>query len=169
MPVKEGARGWGRTTPGAPVAGTNAIQTMTIGATPTGGTYTLRYLGLPTAPIAWNAVNVTLLASLQAALDAHPALGTNAVVATAGTLTAGVGTILLTFSGANHGRKVQPLIEVAVNALTPAATLGITTSTPGVDASHRGAPIGAPLIRTDTGVLHVNTGTPNAPTWTAQA
>ena len=36
----------------------------------------------------------------------------------------------------------------------------------GVSGSHVGAATGATLVRTDTGVLYVNTGTAASPTWT---
>jgi len=171
MAVKEGTRGWGRTMPGAPVVGVDAIYTLTFGATPTGGTYKLRFDGFTTPAIAWNAVNVTLLASLNAALDALPNVGTSGIVATAGTLTAGVGTVLLTASGTRFAKSVMSAtaFSIADNSLTPAATLTVSQTTAGTAATHRGAPIGAPATRVDTGILHVNTGTASAPIWTAQS
>ena len=172
MAVKEGARGWGRTMPGAPVVGVDAIYTLTFGATPTGGTYKLRFDGFTMLnSVAWNANNTTLLASLQAALDALPNVGTNGIVATAGTLLAGVGTVLLTASGTRFAKSVMSTtaFSIADNSLTPAATLTVSQTTAGVAATHRGAPIGAPVTRVDTGILHVNTGTPSSPVWTAQS
>lgn len=152
---------------GAPSAGTNAVQTLTIGGTPTAGTFKLIHEGFTSAAITWDAVNATLLAAINAALDLMPSLGTAGCVATAGTLTDGIGTITLTF-GANRAR--QPVgVFTYINALTGTApTLAVANTTPGVKATARGAAVGALLIRTDDGTLSQNTGTALAPTWTAR-
>jgi hypothetical protein len=156
------------TNAGAPVAGTNEVQTLTIGGTPSGGTFKLAFEGFTTAAITWSNVNATLLAAINAALDALPNGGTSAIVATAGTLTAGIGTVLLTFSGGNVQRKAVATMTVADNSLTGAApTLAIAETTPGVDATGRTAPTGAHLIDTTNGKLYINTSTTAlAPTWT---
>jgi hypothetical protein len=108
---------------GAPVAGTNEVQTLTIGGTPTGGSFKLAYEGRRTASIPWNATNATLLASLQAQLDAIT--GANWIVATAGTLTAGIGTILLTFSGGDVAhRAVNTIVDRYERAHRHRADLG---------------------------------------------
>ena len=167
MPIIEGTLGAPLTSAGAPVAGTNEVQTLTIGGTPTGGTFQMGFEGRGTADIAWSATNATLLANMNAAFDA--AYGAGAIVATAGTIVAGIGTVILTF-GANYARRAVPTMTIVQNALTGSApTLAIAETTPGVDATARGAARGALLVRLDTGVLHVNTGTALAPTWTAQA
>lgn len=152
---------------GAPTAGTNEVQTLTIGGTPTGGSFRMILEGRSTGDIAWNATNATLLASMNTAMDA--AFGTASVVATAGTLTAGIGTVTLTFGAAYARRAVANMSTY--NALTGTApTLAVAETTPGVDASYRGAATGSTLIRADTGILHQNTSvTAGAPTWTAQA
>jgi hypothetical protein len=99
------------------------------------------------------------------ALDAK--FGTASIVPTAGTLTAGIGTILLTFGGA-YARRDTALVS-ATNSLTGTApTLAVAVTTPGVDATGRGAAIGALLIDTTAGGLYSNTGTSYAPTWTAR-
>lgn len=163
MPVVENASAM-RYVAGAPVAGTNEVQTLTIGGTPTGGTFVLSYEGRSTTAIPWNSTNATLLASMQTALDA--AYGTNSIVAAAGTLTAGIGTITLTFGG-NLARKAVVNMVVANNSLTGTApTLAIAETTPGVDASARGAPIGTLLTDTTNGKVYINTGTASNPTWT---
>jgi hypothetical protein len=152
---------------GAPSAGTNEVQTLTIGGTPTGGTFKLAYRGQTTAAIAWSAVNATLLASINAALAALTTVGASGITAAAGTLTAGIGTITLTFGG-GLARKAVQLVTVAENSLTGTSpTLAIVETTPGVSATLRGAPAGAQARRTDTNVLYVNTGTATQPTWTA--
>jgi hypothetical protein len=149
---------------GAPAAGTNAVQTLTLDAT--GGTFQLAYEGRRTAAITWSATNATLLANIQAALDAL--LGTNAVVATAGTLTAGVGTVLLTFSGAPLSKTVASVFTVANNSLTGTATCSIANTTPGVRAAARNAKPGARLVDVSAGKAYINTGTQGAPTWTVE-
>ena len=152
---------------GAPVAGTNEVQTLTIGGTPTGGTFRLAFEGATTGAITWSSTNATLLANINAALDALRTLGTAWVVATAGTLTAGIGTVLLTFSGGDVAKKAVPLISVAQNALTGTTpTLAITETTAGVDATVRNAAPGAVLIDTTNKKHYIHTGTQGAPTWT---
>jgi hypothetical protein len=172
MPYIEGTFGSPLRLPGVPVAGTDCVQTLTIGGAPTAGATSLFRValnGIISGNVLWNATNVTLLAALQAALDAMPNVGTNGIVATAGTLTAGVGTILLTFSGVNLAKKVQPLMTVPLNAMTGAApTAVITISTPGVDVSHRGAGTGALATRSDSGLVYANSSTTQIPNWVAQ-
>lgn len=147
-------------------AGTDEIQRLTIGGTPTGGTFILRFEGNNTSPITWSATNNTLLANMQAALDAHPSLGTNGCVAAAASLTAGIGTINLTFGAARAKENVEAM-TVFKNSLTGSSpTLAITTPTPGVDATGRYAALGDMGVD-DAGTVFVNTATsgPTA-TWT---
>jgi hypothetical protein len=156
---------------GAPVAGTNEVQTLTIGGTPTGGTFNLSLNGFTSLAIPWNATNATLLASIQAALDAFKPFGAIAsqVVATAGTLAAGIGTVLLTFSGVNAAARSWPAALGAVNNLTGAApTLAVAITTAGVDVSFLGASTGQLLvdITPSTGEIYQNTGVPSLPVWT---
>ena len=165
--VVESARGIGDplTNAGAPSAGTSEVQTLTIGGTPTGGTFKIAWNGFTTAAITWSATNATLLSNINTALDALPNLGNGDLVATAGTVTAGIGTILLTFS-ANEAKRAQNTATIANNSLTGTSpTLAIAETTPGVDATYRGAPIGAQLIDTTNGIDYVNTGTVVAPVW----
>lgn len=163
-PVIEGAYQYQNA--GAPSAGTNEVQTLTIGGTPTGGTFKIAFDGHTTGAIAWSATNGTLLANIQAALDALPNVGTNGLVATAGTLTAGIGTILLT-AGANLAKLVIPTATVAANNMTGTApTASIAETTPGVTATARAAALGALLIDTTNKKLYINTGTALNPTWT---
>lgn len=168
MPIIEGARTGARLeNAGAPSAGVNAVQTLTIGGTPTAGTFKLQFGHAPTAAITWSATNATLLSRINTALDALSTLGTSWVVATAGTLTAGIGTILLTFSGGDVAKHVVALVSVADNSLTGTSpTLAVASTTAGVDASGRGAGKGAILVDTTNGVAYINTGTAIGPTWT---
>lgn len=151
---------------GSLAAGTNEVQTLTIGGTPTGGTFILRFESVNTGAITWSATNNTLLANIQAALDAHPSLGTNGCVASAGTVTSGIGTILLTFGAARAKENVE-LMTVFKNSLTGTApTLAIATTTPGVNASGRYAGLGDMGVD-DVGVVYVNTATSGpVATWT---
>lgn len=152
---------------GAPVAGTDEVQTITIGGTPTGGTFKLAFGGFTTGDIAWNATNATLIANIDAALEALPNIGSGGVVTAVGTMTAGIGTATVTFSGANVAKRVQPTMTVAENALTGTSpTVAVAETTPGVAATALGAPKGATLVDTTNGIAYINTGTAAAPTWT---
>lgn len=167
MPVIEGGGlGDPLSNAGAPVAGTNEVQTLTIGGTPSGGTFTLTLAGWTTAAITWVNVNATLLASINTALDALPNGAASAIVATAGTLTAGIGTILLTFSGAPLDHRVQPTMTATSSLTGSSPTLAIAETTPGVDATARGIAKGGLLIDTTNAKLYINTGTQAAPTFT---
>ena len=160
--VIEGALG-GYTNAGAPSAGTNEVQTLTIGGTPTGGTWTQTLDGITTAAITWSSTNATLLADLNAKLDAK--WGASSIVATAGTLTAGIGTILLTFSGNSYARRAVNTMT-ATNSLTGTSpTLAIVETTPGVNATARDARLGALLTDTTNAKLYIATAA-NPPTWT---
>ena len=164
--IIEGAYGAPYTFAGAPSAGTNEVQTLTIGGTPTGGTFKLAFEGYTTAAITWSATNATLLANINAALDALPTVGAGGLLATAGTVVAGIGTIILT-AGANLARKAIATTTVADNSMTGTApTAAVAETTPGVDATARGAGPGALLVDTTNSKLYVNTNTALAPTWT---
>jgi hypothetical protein len=107
----------GYSSAGAPANGTSEVQTLTIGGTPTGGTFTLAFDGFTTAPITWSATNATLIANIDTALEALPNIGTNGVTTAAGTVTAGIGTITITFA-ANLAALAVPTITVVANNLT---------------------------------------------------
>ena len=158
----EGALG-GYQSAGAPSAGTNEVQTLTIGGTPTSGTFKLLLDGVPTANITWSSTNATLLADINAKTDA--VWGSSAIVATAGTLTAGIGTILLTFSGGNLARRAVNTMTYVNNLSGTSPTLAIAETTPGVDATARGAVKGALLTDTTNGILYIATAA-NPPTFT---
>lgn len=151
---------------GAPTAATNAVQTLTIGGTPSGGTFTLVFDGFTTAAITWSNVNATLIAAIDAALEALPNIGTGGVTTAAGTVTAGIGTITLTFAANLAGGPVNTITVGANNMTGTSPTVAVASTTTGVAASGRGAAIGAELIDTTNGILYINTGTQLAPTWT---
>jgi hypothetical protein len=163
MPIIEGAIGAPLQSAGAPTAGTNEVQTLTIDAT--GGTFKLAFDGFTTAAISWSATNNTLRDNVDAALEALPNIGTGGVTTAVGTMTAGVGTLTITFAG-NLALRVVPTITVANNSLTGTATLSVAETTPGVNASGLGAAKGSLLTDTTNGILYINTGTALAPTWT---
>lgn len=166
MPIIEGALGTPLTNAGAPSNGTDEVQTLTIGGTPTGGTFQLAYDGFTSGAITWSATNATLLANINAALAAMANIGASGLTAAAGTLTSGIGTITLT-AGGNLTKKALNLLTVANNSLTGTSpTLAIAETTAGVDATGRGQGAGALLIDTTNKKLYINAGTALAPTWT---
>ena len=147
---------------GAPAAGTNEVWTITTTGTPTGGTFRLRVGGRPTAPIAFNAA----AAAVEAAVEALGHVGA-VVTSGGGPLPTGV---TLTFTGSRGVRNLgASYIGVFSNDLTGGTTPTpvATRTTPGVDATLRGAPAGTLALRTDNNVLYVNTGTVTAPVWSA--
>lgn len=167
MPVIEGAVGAPLQSAGAPGAGTDAVQTLTIGGTPTGGSFRLRFGGFVTAAITWTAVDATLVSAIDAALEALPNIGAGGIVTADVTLTSGIGDGSITFSGSAMAKRVQPLITVEANDLTGTApTVSVAETTPGVNAFGRGAPKGSLATDTTNGILYINTGTALAPTWT---
>lgn len=149
---------------GVPGTGTDEVQTLTIDAT--GGTFKLKFEGFVTAAISWPAASTTLRDNVDTALEALPSIGTGGITTAVGTMTAGVGTLTLTFAGNRGKQAIGSLITVANNSLTGAATLSIAETTPGVDATFRGAPKGQLVVDTTNGKLYINTGTALAPTWT---
>lgn len=151
----------GRSIAGAPVAGTDAVQTLNRTGSPTGGTIRFQFKGQKTTPLAHNYT----AAQLQTALRALSTIGgANVTVADAG---AGAQPFTVTFTGA-LAKKAVPLIQVKDNQLTggTAPTVAVTNTTPGVSASFRGAPKGAKLTDTTNGKEYTNTGTDTVPVWT---
>lgn len=154
--------------PGAPVAGTNEVQTLTIGGAPTAGPTSgiqFTYQGLTSALALWSATNATLVAAIQAVLDTM--FGSGTTVVAVGTMTAGVGTITITFSGAALLKRNLGAAMGVINSLTGAApTASVARTTPGVDATFRGASAGQMLIDITNDKAYINTGTAGNPTWT---
>ena len=145
-------------TPGAPVAGTDEAQTATFGGTwLAGDTFRLAFDGYTTAAIPWSAVNATLLASLQAATNALPNVGTNGIVWTLGTLAAGLGTVIATFSGGNLAKRAVALLTVP-SKTTAAGTLAIAETQAGVTATYRDIAKGALLVDVTNAIEYIKTG-----------
>jgi hypothetical protein len=166
MPIIEGATGAILTNAGAPTAGTNEVQTLTIGGTPTAGTFKLTFDGWQTAAITWTATDATLLSRINTALDALPNGAASAIVATAGTLTSGIGTILLTFSGDPLAKRAVPTMTAQSSLTGTSPTLAVAETTPGVDVTFRGSIKGQLLTDTTNGIAYINTGTAAVPVWT---
>lgn len=147
---------------GAPTDGVSEVQTLTIGGTPTGGTFKLRR-SLVTGPITWSATNATLIANIDAALEALAAIGINGVATAAGSLTAGIGTITFTFASGGP----QLLLAVDSNNLTGTApTLAMALTTAGVGGTGGGqAGPGSRYTDTTAGNLYLNGGTKVRPVW----
>ncbi len=151
---------------GTPGAGTSEVQTITFGGTPTGGTFKLSFDGQTTAAITWSSTNNTLRDNVDTALEALTNIGTGGVTTAVGTMTAGIGTLTVTFAG-DLTKKAVNTITVADNSLTGSApTIAVAETTPGVDADFRGCKKGALVTDTTNGILYINTGTALAPTWT---
>ena len=165
MPVIEGSIGLLQNA-GAPVAGTDEVQTITIGGTPTAGTFTLTFEGFTTAAITWSNVNATLIAAIDAALELLPNVGSSGVVTAVGTMTAGIGTATVTFSGANVAKRAVSTMTATSSLTGTAPTVAVAETTPGVAATSGGASKGALLTDVTNGILYINTGSAAAPTWT---
>jgi hypothetical protein len=146
---------------GAPSAGTDEVQTATLGGTGAGSTFKLKLDGQTTGDITWSATNATLLSNINTALDAT--FGASQIVASDSTLTAGIGDLLLTISGSNYAKSAVSLMTALITA--GALTVSIAETTAGVNATGRGALKGAKLIDTTNGIDYINTGTVSAPTW----
>jgi hypothetical protein len=147
-----------------PSAGTNEIQTLTFGGGTTTGNFKLTYNGETTANIAWTATDATLVSNIDAALEALSSIGTGGVTTAAGTVSSGIGTVTVTFAGANTAKLNVP--QMTINTQTTGGTLSVATTTAGVEADGRDLPKGTICIADDTGVSYQNTGSPPNPTWT---
>lgn len=143
---------------GAPVAGTDEVQTISVTGALTGGTFKLGFEGFWTPALAYNVA----IAGVDAALEALPSIGTGNVV-TGGTALP-TGPMTVTFGGSMAKRDVSA-IQVDNTALV-GGTLAVAITTPGVGATGYGAAKGALITDTTNGVLYINTGTPAAPVLT---
>lgn len=154
------------TTAGTPGNGTSCIQTITFGGTPTGGTFTLSYKGRTTGAISWSATNNTLVANIDAALEALGTLAGGSSVTTAvGTMTAGIGTITVTFTG-NYAKLLLPVMTSASSLTGSSPTLAVAITTAGVTADGRSTRKGALCVDSTNGILYQNQGTSGlAPSW----
>lgn len=148
---------------GTPVNGTDEVQTITFGGTPTGGTFTLTFGGQTTGAISWSATNNTLRDNIDTALEALSNIGASEVTTAVGTMTGGIGTITVTFANA-LGKLDVPLMTATSSLTGTLPTLAVATTTPGVTATARGAAAGAKL-QDSSGNLYMNQGSTTAPVW----
>jgi hypothetical protein len=144
---------------GVPSGGTSEVQTLTIGGTPTGGTFTLTYDGFTTGAITWSATNATLLANILAALEALPNISVGDVALAATTLTAGIGALTITFGG-NLIKLAVPTISATSSLTGTLPTVAVVETTPGVTGTHRGIAKGGLVIDTANAELYQNLGVP---------
>lgn len=146
--------------------GTNEVQTLTIQTSTSGGSFTLTVAGgRTTAPITWSATDATLLARVDAALEDLNAVGTGGVTTAAGTLSSGIGTITLTFTGKNAAQDF-PALSVTNNLITGGTIPTIATTTAGVAGTFTAAKTGDLLEDTTNGDLYQNISTTAlAPNW----
>jgi len=126
----------------------NEIQTITLGGTPTGGTFTLTYSGQTTGNITWSSTNATLLSNILAALRALSNIGDEDVTVTAGTLTAGIGSILITFTGLLANTDVATM-TYSSSLTGTAPTIAISETVKGNGAGSFGALTGCENIIID--------------------
>lgn len=153
-------------TASTPSDGTNEVQTLTFSGTITGGTFVLKFNNNSTGPITWSSTNATLIASIQGALNAVNSIGSGGTVVAVGTMTAGIGTATVTFSGSKVA-KLDVAQMTRVSSLTGSgAALAVSTTTPGVTADGRNAPKGYLCVAQDTGHIYAQTGTAPNVTWT---
>jgi hypothetical protein len=153
----------------APVNGTNEVQTLTFSGTITGGTFVLKFNNRPTGPIPWNSTNATLVSNIQGALNALASLGSGGTVVAVGTMTSGIGTITVTFSGSLVAHLDVAQMTATSSLTGSGAALAVSTTTPGVTADGRNSAKGTLCVAQDTGYLYVNTGSSSSPTWTSIA
>lgn len=147
---------------GTPSAGTDEVQFLQRGGTPSGGTFKLGFEGFTSGTIGYDAGT----AAINAALAALPSIGGSANILVGGTALSEAGTTTVTFRAA-RGAQAVGLLTLADNSLTggTAPTVTITEGTAGADATYRGAPKGALIVDTTNGELYQNTGTETDPTW----
>lgn len=172
LPFSGFAQEYGRagrqiTNAGVPVNGTNELHTLTFGGTPTGGTFKLTFAGTSTtAAITWSATNATLVANIDAALEAMGAIGTGGVTTAVGTMTAGIGTITVTFDGTNTARRPWGLMTITSSLTGTSPTLADVVTTAGVQPTGgRATELGAILVDTTNGFSYINTGAPPNISW----
>lgn len=109
----------------AGVPAVNAVQTVTLSGSPTGGTFNLKYAGQTSAAIAYNAAATVV----QAALQAIPSIGAgNASVAGSNG-----GPYVITFVGARGGQFIAP-ITAGDHTTGGTHSIAVAQTTTGVNA-----------------------------------
>lgn len=150
---------------GIPSDGTSEADTITIASGTSAGTFTITIAGgRTTAAITWSATDATLIADVDAKLEALTQIGVGGVSVSDG-LTSGIGTMVVTFTGKNAKRDMPAL--TINSSLTGGAAGTLTTTTAGVEATFRDAKTGQLLVDNVTPDLYINDSvTAGAPTWT---
>ena len=111
---------------------TNEVQTLTFGGTITGGTFILAFNGETTSAISWSSTNATLVSNIDTALGALASVGGAGNVTTAvGTMTAGIGTITVTFVNDLGERNVPLMTKDSTNLTGTVPTLAVSLTTEG--------------------------------------
>lgn len=151
--------------PGVPGAGTSKVDTLTIGGAPTSGTFSLNFQGKFTSAISWSNNNTTLLGNINSAIQALNSIQSTGAVATAGTLTVGIGTIIISYGGILGVLNFTGIQIGAKNLIGTNPTLSISETTPGIPATHRDANLGDQCIDSSNGNVYINQGVLNAPVW----
>lgn len=150
---------------GAPAAGSDEIQTITMTGSPTSGTFRLSFDGFVTGAINWNDGT----AGVETALNALPPLASGGTSATGVAVTGGGfwTAMVVTFSGTRVLKRSHNLLVLAVNALAGGSSPSITLarSTTGVVATYRNALKGALLIDTTNAQLYQASAAGPAPAW----
>lgn len=109
----------------ATYSGTNEVQRITITGTPTGGTFTLTFLGNTTGGIAFNAS----AAAVGAALEALPNVDPGDVTATGGAFPGAA--VDVTFTGQYAGINVAQMTASAAGLTGGTPAIAVTTITGG--------------------------------------
>lgn len=104
----------------------NDVQTIKISGAVTGGALTLTYRGA-SGNVAWSSNNTTLIGNIQAALDGMTTIGAGNSAAAAGSLTAGIGTITVTFGGTLNTPNL-PLMDWSSSLTGTGATVRVYPS-----------------------------------------
>lgn len=113
--------------------GTNEIQTVTLGGTGAGSHFTLTFGAVTSGSITWSATNATLLANIQAALDAMSNIGPGNTLVATSTLSSGIGDFLVTFQNYLGSTNVAQMTAAIVDG---SLTASVATSTAGVVGSN---------------------------------
>jgi hypothetical protein len=144
---------------GAPVNGTDEIQTLTVSGTPTSGVLTLTYDGETTAQIAYNATALQVQNALQALSNV---LGGD-VICAGGPLP---GTAVTITFQQNLGSRNVSLITSS-NGLGGGSnpTISIAETVAGVRGTFRGAQLGAFVQDVTNGIIYQNTGDEYRSVW----
>lgn len=133
--------------------GTDQQQTLTIDAE--GGDFTLALGEEVSDPIAWSGTNETLLGNVLAALEAL--VGEDNVEVAEGTITSGVGTLVITFVGGLAATDVALLVADGAELTGSGAGASVAITRPSYPAGK--VSTGATFIETDSGEYHRYTGT----------